>query len=391
VQHFINHAAIERAAAEIFSSARARHYLYGLTALAVATVAGVALAAIWMGLALLVDATRATLKKQLSALSATQAAAAALALDVATSASLAVAPAIAWYSGTSMGGAIAAALIIALMGDTAFNAKRGRVHALITCAPYALLGIVFLIESANLAAFTAIAMAGAVVAYVFTGALHQVHRAAHARMQDAEWVRQLNMSFGETASAGWEIDFERGRVAGAQRLGALIGRPVSYSDIVERDFFAPTEDRALVHSAFAPAPGAVRRIALEHEIVRADGTKVRVRHQGFVRTTPDGQPVRVTCVTRLAEAATTGVIAPATLADAKAALSPAKPRPCARSTTNSRPSQPRTSPPLPTRLRKSCARSPNAATRSSAASMISPTRATRPTPPISRNRNSSPI
>jgi hypothetical protein len=61
VQYFINHAAIERAAAEVFSSARARYYLYGLVALAVASVAGVALAAIWFGLALLVDITRSAL------------------------------------------------------------------------------------------------------------------------------------------------------------------------------------------------------------------------------------------------------------------------------------------------------------------------------------------
>jgi len=320
VQYFINHAAIERAAAEVFSSARARYYLYGLTALAVAAAAGLALATIWLGLILLVDTTRNALTKQLKPLSATQAAAAALALDVATSASLAVAPAIAWYSGAALGGAIATGLIVALIIDTAFNTKRGRIHAAIACAPYAVLGLTLLIESGSFVTFAAIAMTGAVIAYVFAAVLHQAHRAAHARMQDAEWVRQLNMSFGETASAGWEIDFERQRIAGAQRLGALIGRPVSYADIVERAFFAPPQDRALVNETFAPAPGAVRRIALEHEITRADGTTVRVRHQGFVRTTPDGRPVRVTCVTRPAEIAAAGALAPTVIADAQAAL-----------------------------------------------------------------------
>jgi len=320
VQYFINHAAIERAAAEVFSSARARYYLYGLTALAVAAAAGLALATIWLGLILLVDTTRNALTRQLKPLSATQAAAAALALDVATSASLAVAPAIAWYSGAALGGAIATGLIVALIIDTAFNTKRGRVHAAIACAPYTVLGLTLLIESGSFVTFAAIAMTGAVIAYVFAAVLHQAHRAAHARMQDAEWVRQLNMSFGETASAGWEIDFERQRIAGAQRLGALIGRPVSYADIVERAFFAPPQDRALVNETFAPAPGAVRRIALEHEITRADGTTVRVRHQGFVRTTPDGRPVRVTCVTRPAEIAAAGALAPTVIADAQAAL-----------------------------------------------------------------------
>jgi signal transduction histidine kinase/ActR/RegA family two-component response regulator len=320
VQYFINHAAIERAAAEVFSSARARYYLYGLTALAVAAAAGLALATIWLGLILLVDTTRVTLTKQLKPLSATQAAAAALALDVATTASLAVAPAIAWYSGAELGGAIATGLIVALMIDTALNAKRGRVHAAIACAPYAVLGLTLLIESGSLVTFAAIAMTGAVIAYVFAAAVHQAHRASHARMQDAEWIRQLNMSFGETASAGWEIDFERNRIAGAQRLGALIGRPVSYTDIVERALFAPAQDRALVNAAFSPEPGAVRRIALEHEVTRADGTTMRVRHQGFVRTTPDGQPVRITCVTRPAEVAAAGALAPTVVADAEAAL-----------------------------------------------------------------------
>ena len=321
MQHFINHAAIERVAAEVFSSARARYYLYGLTAFAVAAAAGLALATIWLGLILLVDTTRAALAKQLRSLSATQAAAAALALDVATSASLAVAPAIAWYSGAALGSAIATGLIIALAADAAFNTKRGRVHAAITCTPYALLGLTLVSQSGSFTTFAAIVMTGALIAYIFAAALHQAHRAAHARMQDAEWVRQLNMSFGEGASAGWEIDFERHRVSGAQRLGALIGRPVSYADIVERALFAPAQDRALVHAAFAPEPGAVRRIALEHEVLRADGTTVRVRHQGFVRTTPDGQPVRVTCVTRTAEATALATVAPAILSDARAALS----------------------------------------------------------------------
>ncbi|MGQ0534180.1 MAG: ATP-binding response regulator, partial [Caulobacteraceae bacterium] len=130
-----------------------------------------------------------------------------------------------------------------------------------------------------------------------------MHRAAHARMEDAEWVRQLNMSFGEMASAGWEIDFERQRLVGAQRLGALLGRPVAFADIVERACFAPPQDRTLVQAAFSPVRGAVRRIALEQEVLRPDGASIRVRHQGFVRTTPDGAPVRLTCVTRLAEGA----------------------------------------------------------------------------------------
>ncbi|MBK8544343.1 MAG: hypothetical protein IPL62_12810 [Caulobacteraceae bacterium] len=124
MQYFINHAALERVAAEVFSGARARYYLYGMIALAVTSVAGAALATIWLGLALLVDTTRNTLSKQFKQLSATQAAAAALALDVATAASLAVAPAIAWYSGAAMGGAICATLLVAPHSITAERQSR---------------------------------------------------------------------------------------------------------------------------------------------------------------------------------------------------------------------------------------------------------------------------
>jgi signal transduction histidine kinase/ActR/RegA family two-component response regulator len=320
VQHFINHEAIERAAAEVFSSARGRYYLYGLAALAVAAVAGLATAAIWLGLALLTDAARGALLPRLQSLSPAQATAATLALEIAGTATLALAPAMAWYARADMSGAVAAALLVGLATHTAFNAKRGRVHALVTCAPYALLGAAFLVKSTGLATFAATLMTGAIVAYVFAAALHHAHRAAHARMQDAEWVRQLNMSFGESASAGWEIDFERRRLAGGQRLGALLGQPVTYADIVERACLAPAHDKALVQAVFSPQRGAVRRIALEHEVVRADGVSMRVRHQGFIRTTPDGAPVRLTCVTRPADAAVAGAVSSTLVKDAMAAL-----------------------------------------------------------------------
>jgi signal transduction histidine kinase/ActR/RegA family two-component response regulator len=320
VQDFINHAALERAAAEVLTSTRARYYLLGMIALACSSVAGAAVAAIWLGLALLVDVTRSELLKHTGTFSAAQTKAAVLALDVATGASLAVAPAIAWYSGAELGGAVACALLIVLGVHTALNATRGRIHAIASSAPYALLGLMLLIESASAGALAAMTMCVLAIAYVFGAALQHMHRAAHARMQDAEWVRQLNMSFGETASAGWELDFERGRLAGAQRLGALLGRPIAYADIVERACFAPATDRALVHAAFSPERGAIRRIALEHEVMRPDGTSIRVRHQGFVRTTPDGAPVRLTCVTRPADVAAAATIVPMVEQEAAAAL-----------------------------------------------------------------------
>jgi signal transduction histidine kinase/ActR/RegA family two-component response regulator len=301
VQHFINQAALERAAAEVFSGAHARTYLLGLLAVVTAAAAGVAVAAIWLGLVLLVEEARKSFAGRLDVLTPPQARAARIALDVCGAASLAAAPAIAWYSGGELGVALAVAMLFVLLANAAFSARRGRLHALITCAPYALLGFAFLLEAAAADAFGLIAACAICAGYVFAAALHHVHAASHARMQDAEWIRQLNMNFGEGGAAAWEIDFTRGKLIGAQRLGGLIGRPVSFADVVDRALFAPTEDRTLVRSAFAPAPGAVRRIALAHDVVTEKGI-IRVQHSGFVRTTPDGAPVRLTCVTKLHEA-----------------------------------------------------------------------------------------
>jgi signal transduction histidine kinase/ActR/RegA family two-component response regulator len=319
VQLFINHAGVERAAAELISGPRARYYLFGLVALAVAAAAGLAPATVWLGLALLVEVTRKALVARVSSLSAPQAGAACLALDIASTASLAVAPAIAWYAHTEMSAALTAVMLCVLLMDAAHGARRGRLHAATSCAPYGLLGVMILAEADNAGAFTAMLICGGAIAYVFMAALHRVHAASHARVQDAEWVRQLNMSFGEAPTAAWEIDFERGRLAGAQRLAALLGRPVSFADVVDGACFAAPEDRALVKAAFAPERGEMRRIVLEHDVVRADGARVRVRHQGFIRVTPDGAPVRLTCVTRPSDAAAAAPIPARGAAEALAA------------------------------------------------------------------------
>src|SRR5690606_25296590 len=208
---------------------------------------------------------------------------------------------IAWYSGGELGVALAVAMLFVLLANEAFSARRGRLHALVTSAPYALICLAFLLEAAAADAFVLIAACALCAGYVFAAALSHAHAASHARMQDAEWIRQLNMNFGEGGAAAWEVDFTREKLFGGRRLSALIGRPVSYADVVERALFAPTEDRPLVRSAFAPVPGAVRRIALAHDVVTENGL-VRVQHNGFVRTTPDGTAVRLTCVTKLHEA-----------------------------------------------------------------------------------------
>src|SRR6185369_9675175 len=108
-----------------------------------------------------------------------------------------------------------------------------------------------------------------VTGYAFAAALQHAHRAAHERMQDGEWVRQLNMSFGDDQSAAWELDFAHNTLAGRQQLAAVLGRPVSFDDIIETDCFAAPTDRAMVRAAFSPEHTGVRRIALEHDVVSA--------------------------------------------------------------------------------------------------------------------------
>jgi signal transduction histidine kinase/ActR/RegA family two-component response regulator len=240
-----------------------------------------------------------------------------------SAASFAAAPAIAWYARTDLSAAVAVGLLCALLTHAAFAARRGRLQALLACAPYGLLGFAFLAEAAAAGALAAAAACAGAAGYVFAAALYHTHRTAFARVQDAEWIRQLNMSFGEAPSAAWEIDFERGRLVGAQRLAALLGQEVGYRDVVEKACFAAPEDRALVASNFSPsARGAMRRIALEHDVVREDGSRLRVRHQGFIRTTPDGVPLRLTCVTTPSQAALASSALPhEAIKDAIAALS----------------------------------------------------------------------
>ncbi|MBN8605957.1 MAG: response regulator [Caulobacterales bacterium] len=321
MQYFINHAAIERAATEVFSGTRARYYLYAVIALGVAAAAGPALSAIWCGLALLVDEGCRMFAPRLARLVPRYQNHGRLLLDGTASASLAVAPALAWFAQGPNSGVVAVAVLGALLVHSSYNARRGRVYAVMTAAPYIVLGLAFLGDAVGAGAGASALTAALALLYVWGASLHHAHRAAHARVQDAEWLRQLNMSFTDANAAAWEIDFVRQRLIGADRLSALVGRPVTFADVVEHGCFAAPEDRALVKSAFAPAPGAVRRVALAHSVLRADGSRMRVRHQAFVRTTPDGAPVRLTCVTRHGDSATSEQTMPRdAINDATAAL-----------------------------------------------------------------------
>ncbi len=296
VQHFINRLALERAAAEVFTGSRTRAYLMGVVALALLLSVNAALSAIWLGLAILVEETRKALSSRLAQLTRPQADAAHMALALTTSTCFAGAPAIAWHAGGPYGPAAAAALLAVLLVDAALNAKLGRLRTLITCSPYAILMLSFLTDAAMQQALGAAVAVLACIGFITAAVIHHVHQASHARRQDAEWVRQLNMSFGSEETAAWEIDYERGKLIGAERLGRLIGRPIAYADVVERGCFASALDRQLAVSVFAPRPGAVRRVALEHEAIGADGAMIRIRHQGFVRTSTSGEPTRFTCI-----------------------------------------------------------------------------------------------
>lgn len=309
VQHLINRAAFERAAAEAFTGVRSHHYVMALLALGVAAAAGFAVAAIWFGFALLVEEIRSALVGRLGEVSLAQGNAARLALAITANAALAAAPAVAWYAAGPLGPALAAAMLCLLLSHAAVSAQDGRLHAALSCAPYAALSAVFVLHAAGADVLGAMLVCLACVAYVAAKAMHHANCASHARLQDREWVRQLSMSCGNGAVA-WEIDYVRGELFGAERLAALVGRPVAYGDVIERACFASAADRALVKAALSPARGAPRHIALEHEAVRADGSRVRVRHTGFVCTTPDDQPVRLACVTRVIGAAANAAVAP---------------------------------------------------------------------------------
>lgn len=248
------------------------------------------MAAIWLGLALLVEATR---NAQLSRLGQPGEGVASLALDIAQSTSLAAAPAIVWFAPGWFGPTLAIASLCVLMTQAAIHTMRGGRATLAVCAPYAVVALVFSLVGGPVA-LAAILLAG----YAFFAQLHQTRLNAHARAQNVEWVRQFNMANANVAQAAWEVDFARGELFGGERLGALIGRAISFRDIAEGGCFAAPEDKSLVQAAFAPFRGPTRRFSIEHDALMADGRRLRLSHQGFIRAAPDGAPMRLSCVTQ---------------------------------------------------------------------------------------------
>ncbi len=297
MQHFINHVAVERFAAEMFSNGRARYFLLVVIAFAAASAAGPALATIWLGLALFVEEGRRLTAPALANLTKRDEMRAQLSLTLVESAAWAGAPAIAWFGRPDFGPSIALLMLCALLGHTALNAKQGRIATLLGCAPYLALGGVFLVDAAAEGALWIVAACMGLAGYAFAAALHHNHRAKHTRMLDREWVRQINRDYIDSGAVAWELDFPRQTLVGGDKLSRIAGQEVSFHDVVDGGMFAPEGERALVCGHFAL--GGTRQVLFEHDMACADGAVLRLRHQGFFRATPDGAPERFTCISRI--------------------------------------------------------------------------------------------
>ncbi|HWA00631.1 MAG TPA: ATP-binding protein [Caulobacterales bacterium] len=302
MQTFVNQELVDRMGHEIFASARSRYYLFSITALGLAAAANLALAAIWLGLVILVDETRKALSARLSDPDG-EAALGGLALDIASASALACAPALAWFARDAMSAPIAVAMLTTLGVAAALNARRNPVETVLAALPYGAILIAIALDGAISGNLFQAMVCLLVAGFAFTATLRAAHRHAraerHAAEEGAAFLDQINASLDGAEAAAWEIDFKHGALGGADQLAALLGRPVTFADIIERGCHAAPQDLALARAAFTPhRHGAMRRIAIEHAVAYADGQSFRVRHQGVLRTTQDGEPLSLMCVTR---------------------------------------------------------------------------------------------
>ena len=309
---FVNQELVDRAAHEFFRSERSRAYLFGLLALGVAATAGLVFAAIWLGMALLAEETRKALLDRTNGETGPMAFWSDAALSSAGAAALAAAPAMAWFSRAEFGAPTGAALLVCVFASVTYSEGRRRPRWPEQAA-YAGLGIVFVLDALfagvgaqALALTILLAFAGAMIGY---RAVRAERAAAHAAAVNVELVRQLNAGL-QDGHAAWEVDFAAETLEGAEQLSAILGRPVSFADIVENACFAAPEDREVVEQTFRAFAGPSRRIALVHDVVRADASRIRVRHEGVARTDYDGAPVGFTCLTKRLPAASAAAVAP---------------------------------------------------------------------------------
>lgn len=297
MQHFINYDTLNRASDATFTGPYARYGLIALLAMSIAATAGASAALVWLGLALMLEGGRDAFLHRLRGITTPAATTARFALDLSVTLSFSLAPALAWYSSAAASEATAIAMLLALACTAAFATRKNRWYWALVHLPYAALGVRFLTDAAGVAAPMPFVASLLCAAYVAALALHHARSINHTRRQAAERTLMGNMSDPSTTT--WEVDFEYGEIIGAERLSATLGRPVTFADIVDRACFAPTHERDMVAAAFAPAPGPARRIAIEHDTVSASGARLRVRHEGFLRTTLGGAPSRLTCTTRV--------------------------------------------------------------------------------------------
>ncbi|MES1197146.1 MAG: ATP-binding protein, partial [Pseudomonadota bacterium] len=302
MQVSVNQEMVDKMGREIFASERSRYYLFSITAVGLAAAANPALAAIWLGLVLLVDETRKALAARL-AIPDSEPVLGAVALDIATSAALGCAPALAWFARGPMSAPLAVAMLMALGVCAALRPRRNMAETLLASSPYG--GILFAVtlDGALSGNFVQALVIMFVCCLAFAASLWAADRNArahrHAAEENAAMLEQLSATLDGAEAVVWEIDFRRGVLNGQDRLAALLGRNVSYADIAERGCFAVPQDLALVQTAFNPSRmGAMSRIAVEHAASYLDGASYRLRHQGVVRTTLDGEPKSLVCVTR---------------------------------------------------------------------------------------------
>ena len=291
---------VERVLSEAFTSERSRYYLLSMIALAACAATGPATATIWLGLVLLVEQLRIALAKRLP--QSMHGKMEEVALEVAAATARATAPAVVWFARSELSPPLAIALMTMLLVNAALVSKHGRRFTLAAASPYFAIATLFLIDG-WLAhgfgqAFASVAIAGGVfgMTLYFANAVRKA--AAHAEIENNALLGELNFIFAEFGAVAWQADFARRKLDCAPQLSAVLGRAVSFEDVTARGCFSAIEDLALVKEAMTPAPDGMSMIALEHAAFDAQGGRMRLRHQGLMRTTPDGAPERLLCVTR---------------------------------------------------------------------------------------------
>ncbi len=292
---------LDRACATVFTGRHAPAFVNSLIFATLASVCGLGIAVMWLGVVLIVGEGRKLLLPRVRAMHGAHAFVGELALDTTKSTSLALAPALAWQSNAELAPAIAFLLLSLLAYDAASTATRGRAYAVLAHTPLLALALRFVADAGAFGGIAPAIMGAACISFIAAHALFDRYAVSRARTQHAEAVRQANMARANAAT--WAIDYRGGVLHGAKALSDVIGRSVTYREVVDRACFAPAAEQDLVLDAFKPRQGASRRISLEHNVVRGDGTLLRVAHEGFLHTTPSGAPDRFVCTTQVGAAA----------------------------------------------------------------------------------------